>query len=180
MGGRAVRAGAAVALLAAAALVFGCGGGTSNLTAEELVGDDTAVDGDPTTGIEPWGSHTWDDGLALEVGQPEECEPSDNALNADTERAVQFPMALENTTEHPFEFGMTPVVGEATFDGERVEVILDLEGPCHSDEMGFTVIETGETHEFAVSFAVGPEPGLMVFEVSPVLGAERVEMSGRV
>lgn len=125
-----------------------------------------------------WGKrHTWQGGLAVEVGKPVTCKPGRFAAPSTVERAVRFTITVVNGTGEAVETGLLRGLTDAQFDGRSAELIFDAEGGCRSGLDNGTILP-GKSFTYEAAYAVGGKPGEMQLAFQPGFTAAKAVFVG--
>lgn len=125
---------------------------------------------------EPWGEHTWSNGLKVTVLGGEECVPSDLAHPKGIKRAILITIRATNTTAEPYEPGM-PLLGVgAKVDGAKTDQVADFTGPCESNVIDFDGLGPNEEQDITIAFAIPEEGGTLTFEIWPDMEDDKYEV----
>ncbi|MEV5539118.1 hypothetical protein AB0L13_19855 [Saccharopolyspora shandongensis] len=168
--------------VAAAGILAGCGTPSVN---QGKVSDASAQAGQPVA--EPpqlqtptWGQrYAWDDGLAVEVAAPVECNPSDTASPQNAERAVKFTITVVNGTKKPFDADVLSFGADAQFNSTTADPIFDLDGDCGEGGTPSATVLPGRTYTYEQAFAVGEQQGEFQLGLQPTFMADKAVFLGQ-
>jgi hypothetical protein len=124
-------------------------------------------------------TYTWSDGLAVTVAAPVACTPGQYALPGQVARAVKFTVAITNGARQSFDAMQLTVGGDAQFNGQSVQVVIDSGGPCGDGGMDAATVLPGKSYRYDVAYAVAAQPGDMQLVFQPSFGADKAVFAGR-
>jgi hypothetical protein len=128
-----------------------------------------------------WGKRfTWPDGLAIEVGAPAPCPPSEYAFPEGIKRAAKFKVLVVNDTKKPFDVALLTVGNDAQFAGAKAEKVFDSAGPCTDTGLDAATVLPGKTYSFEITYSVGAEPGEMQVTFQPDFTSTKAIYVGQV
>jgi hypothetical protein len=108
---------------------------------------------------------SWDDGLEVTVGKPQELTPSETALEfmtAQHPHYLKFPIRVVNGTSAPYDASAFLISVQSS--NQEGEVVFDTESGLEGGPM--TAVLPGRETEFFYGFGVG-DPTDLVVEVAP-------------
>jgi hypothetical protein len=138
--------------------------------------------GGSTTQSLAWGkTYTWSDGLAVTVAAPVACTPSSSAAveSGQVARAVKFTVTITNGARQSFDAMQLTVGGDAQFNGQSVQAVIDSSGPCGDGGMDAATVLPGKSYRYDVAYAVTTQPGDMQLVFQPSFGADKAVFAGR-
>lgn len=108
----------------------------------------TAVDDDGKTVFGD--THTWSDGLAITIGEPEEFTPSSSAAGSEGEGTpLKFEVTVENGTDEPLPAGMIGM--QSSSGGKEDQLIVDSQNDIMP---GSVDIRPGKTLTWTTAYMV--------------------------